>query len=175
MTAPAARRTVAGPVPPDVGEQAMVTGANVQPFQGSYLTPTFEHATVADAMHPGILSCPPNATLTAVARVMATHRIHCVAVMGIPADDHGESLVWGIITDLDIVKARLKGDAEPTAGELAVSPAVTIETGEPLRTAAQMMAERGLTHLVVVSAALGRPVGILSGLDVAGVLAGGQG
>lgn len=36
------------------------------PRHGSYLMPSLEHATVADAMHPGILSCEPDATLTDV-------------------------------------------------------------------------------------------------------------
>ena len=50
---------------------------------GSYLMPSLEHATVADAMHPGILSCEPDATLPEVAQIMATHHVHCVAVVGI--------------------------------------------------------------------------------------------
>jgi CBS domain-containing protein len=37
---------------------------------GSYLMPSLRHATVADAMHPGIVSCHPDAPLTEVARTM---------------------------------------------------------------------------------------------------------
>ena len=44
---------------------------------GSYLTQSLEHATVSDAMHPGILSCEPDASLTEVAKMMATHHVHC--------------------------------------------------------------------------------------------------
>jgi CBS domain-containing protein len=153
----------------------MSSGTTIQPYQGSYLTPTFEHATVADAMHPGILSCPPGASLTDVARVMATHHVHCVAVMGITADQRGESLVWGIVTDIDVVRAGVDTGKEPTAGDLATTEVVTVETGESLHTAAQAMIDSDLTHLVVTSAATGRPVGVLSSLDVAGVLAWGQG
>jgi CBS domain-containing protein len=46
---------------------------SLQPQQGSYLTPAFEHATVRDAMHPGILTCAPEAPLVDVARMMASH------------------------------------------------------------------------------------------------------
>jgi hypothetical protein len=46
--------------------------ADTTPMHGSYLMPSLEHATVADAMHPGILSCEPDASLTAVGMVMAT-------------------------------------------------------------------------------------------------------
>jgi hypothetical protein len=41
--------------------------------QGSYVTPGFERATVADAMHVGIVTCPPRASLAIVARTMANH------------------------------------------------------------------------------------------------------
>lgn len=43
---------------------------------------------------------------------------------------------------------------------------------ESLRRAAQMMAEHGVTHLVVLDAASGYPVGVLSTLDVAAAYAG---
>ena len=55
---------------------------SVESTHGSYLLPHFEHATVADAMHPGILSCDPDATLTEVARMMSTHHVHCIVVRG---------------------------------------------------------------------------------------------
>ena len=41
----------------------------IQTYHGSYLMPSLEHATVSDAMHPGILSCEPDATATEVARL----------------------------------------------------------------------------------------------------------
>ena len=53
------------------------------PSHGSYLLPHFDHATVGDAMHPGILSCDAEATLTEVARMMSTHHVHCIVVEGI--------------------------------------------------------------------------------------------
>lgn len=32
-------------------------GTTIQRYHGSYLMPSLEHATVADAAHPGIVSC----------------------------------------------------------------------------------------------------------------------
>lgn len=84
----------------------MSSTTTIQPFHGSYLMPSLEHATVADAMHPGILSCPADASLTDVARMMGTHHVHSVAVIGISRNKSGESLVWGIISDLDLVRAE---------------------------------------------------------------------
>ena len=45
----------------------------VRTVPGGYLMPSLRHATVVDAMHPGIVSCPPDMPLTDVARLMATH------------------------------------------------------------------------------------------------------
>jgi hypothetical protein len=36
-------------------------------IHGSYRMPSLEHATVADAMHPAVMSCHPDASLAEVA------------------------------------------------------------------------------------------------------------
>ena len=74
----------------------------IQSYRGSYLMPSLERATVADAMHPGIVSCNPDATLTDAARMMATHHVHCLAVIGISPPRTGVR-VWGILSDLDML------------------------------------------------------------------------
>jgi CBS domain-containing protein len=119
--------------------------------------------TVAEAMHAGVVSCPRGATMRAVARVLAGHRIHA-AVVELPEGG------WGVVSDLDLVAAVARGEA-PGAAELAGSPAATVGPGESLEAAVLLMHERGVTHLVVVDAALERPVGVLSTLDVADVVA----
>jgi CBS domain-containing protein len=146
----------------------------IQPFHGSYLMPSLEHATVADAMHPGILSCPADASLTDVARMMGTHHVHSVAVIGISRNKSGESLVWGIISDLDLVRAGIRPDADRSAGALALQPVITVEPAMGLREAGELMLAHGASHLVVVEPRAERPVGILSTLDIAGVLAWGE-
>jgi len=140
---------------------------------GSYLMPALEHATVADAMHPGILSCEPDATLPEVAQIMATHHVHCVAVVGI-SHEQPECFVWGIISDIDLVRAGIDEGSEVTARALATQPVVVVEPGMPLRDAAREMLERGVSHAVVTNPVAQRPVGVLSTLDVAGVLAWGE-
>ena len=82
----------------------------IQPYHGSYLMPSLEHATVSDAMHPGILSCRPDASATEMARMMATHHVHCIAVSGRSRDPSGESRIWGIISDLDLIQAGIDND-----------------------------------------------------------------
>lgn len=148
-------------------------GTATKPYHGSYLMPSLEHATVADAMHPGILSCEPDATLTEIARTMATHHVHCLAVMGI-SHEEPETLVWGIITDLDVMRAGLRNGAEPTARTLAEQPIITVDSRTSLREAGQLMLDHRVNHLIVTDVQRLLPIGILSTLDVAGVLGWGE-
>jgi CBS domain-containing protein len=73
-----------------------------------------------------------------------------------------------MITALDLATATL-ARADSDAGELASTELVTVEPGERLERAAQLMAEHQLTHLMVVEGA--RPVGVVSTLDVAASIA----
>ena len=146
----------------------------IEPQRGSYLMPSLEHATVADAVHPGILRCEPDVSLTEVARMMAAHHVHSIVVMGIVHDQPMESLAWGIISDLDLVRAGIHDGAELTARTLAREPVITAEPAMPLREAGELMLTHAVNHLVVVQPGSQRPIGILSTLDVAGVLAWGE-
>jgi CBS domain-containing protein len=136
--------------------------------------PSFASYTVLNAMQLGLIECPPEADLATVARLMAENRIHCVIVSGIERHDRrGEQLDWGIVSDLDLMAGLRPECADATAGELAASDVVIADPGDSLEHAAQLMAEHDTTHLVVVSASTGRPVGIVSTLDVARAMAAG--
>jgi CBS domain-containing protein len=140
---------------------------------GSYLTQSLQHATVADAMHPGILSCEPDASLTEVAKIMASHHVHCVAVVGI-SHEEPECFVWGIVSDLEMVRAGISDGADETARALAKDPVVVVEPSMRLAEAAREMLARHVSHAVVVDPVAKRPIGVLSTLDIAGVLAWGE-
>ncbi len=140
---------------------------------GSFLMPSLEHARVADAMHPGVLRCDSEATLTEVARLMTNHHVHCVAV-GAARGADGERLGWGIVTDRDVLHAGLEGGGEALARELASHSFVTVAPDTPLRDAGELMLTRKVSHLLVVDPLSQRPMGILSTLDVAGVIAWGE-
>lgn len=128
-----------------------------------------EQLTVADAMHAGVLTCPEDASLAAAAATMARYSIHCVVVLEGPDDEKP----WGVIWDLDLVSAAFDHDADDwKAGEAAGTPAVTIGSDAPLRRAAQLMREYGIAHLVVVDSDAGTPLGVISTLDLARIIAG---
>jgi CBS domain-containing protein len=144
----------------------------LSPPHGSHRAPAFEHARVDDVMRPGIISCNPETDLTTVARTMAADHVHAVVVSGTEPRPGGEHLAWGIVTALDLVAAALPGVDAPDAAALASTEIVTVDVAEPLQSAAQLMVEHQLTHLLVVDRA--RPVGIISTLDIAGCLAWGE-
>jgi CBS domain-containing protein len=143
----------------------------VTPSHGSYLLPHLDHATVADAMHPGILSCDVDATLEDVARMMSTHHVHSIVVKPAADDPAG---AWKLISDLDLLQAGMRGDAPEVAAELALTPVVTVATTDPLRDAAELMLAKSISHVVAVNPETRAAIGILSTLDIAGVLAWGE-
>ena len=123
---------------------------------------------VRGAMQLGLFICSPDDPVGSVAQTMAEQSIHCVVVAGIARRDHAcERLGWGIVSDLDLMGALRSGTAAATAGEIAGSEIVTISPLDSLALAAGLMAEHETAHLVVVSPDTGRPVGMLSTLDVA--------
>lgn len=144
-----------------------------KPLGGSYLMPSLDHATVADAMHPGIISCEPDVPLSEVARIMATNHVHCVAVVGVSYEEP-ECPVWGLISDLEVLKAGVSAGDEPTARALATQPLVSVDPRMPLRDAVGLMLTNGVSHVVAINPQSQQPIGILSSLDVAGVLAWGE-
>jgi CBS domain-containing protein len=128
-----------------------------------------DHIRVRDAMHQGIIACGPEAPLDEVARIMAKHRVHAVAVT-----DGEHFRPAAVVSDLDVV-AAIASRRDPSAGQSAATEPLTVSAQERLDRAAQLMTEHGVAHLVVVDDADGQPIGVLSTLDVAAVYSQQQG
>jgi CBS domain-containing protein len=138
-------------------------------LEGSYLTPSFEHARVADAMRTGVISCPPDTSMESVARIMATNHVHAVVITGLAG-----GAPWGIVSDTDLLEVA--GEAgERLAGSCAGEDPVMVKPSDRLSDAVALMQGRGLTHLVVGDPGSDHPIGILSSLDVAGIVGWGRG
>ena len=127
------------------------------------------HVSTREAMHTPIVDCPPNASLGEVAALMAGHSIHCVIVDGVRIDGNGEHVVWAVVSDSDLVRGALTGDTELTAAAIASTEPLTVDAGDNLEAASALLAEHEASHVVVVES--GRPVGVVSTLDVARSLA----
>jgi CBS domain-containing protein len=134
----------------------------------------FETAHVSDAMTTGLISCSPETPLRAVAGLMTRNRVHAVYVFDYGSEDDETTQLWGLVSDLDVAAAAQKVD-ERTAGDSAVTPLVTVNTDDQLGRAAQLMAEKSVSHLAVLDPVTRRPVGVLSTLDVARIIFGTMG
>jgi CBS domain-containing protein len=138
------------------------------PARPSLSAHALSDARVGDTMHPGVATCPADASLLTVARSMAEHRVHCVAVAGVERSAH--LLTWGLIGDMDLVLAAHRGALSEPAGAIAATEPLAVEEDESLERVAALLVEHQTSHVVVVGRS-GLPSGMLSTLDVARVLA----
>jgi CBS domain-containing protein len=104
---------------------------------------------------------------------MAENNVHAVYVFDYGTEDDETVQMWGLVSDLDLIAAMPVID-ERTAGNSAVTPLVTVSANERLDRAAQLMVESANAHLGVIDPRTGRPVGVLSTLDIARALAEGE-
>ncbi len=134
------------------------------------LPSSFSALTISEVMHPGVIDCPPQTPLREVASLMAENSVHCVVVDGLARGPHTERLVWGVISDVDFMRAAGAERMEGEAGEIATLEIVTINPTDNIQQAAQLMGEHECSHLIVVDPDSGRPLGVVSSLDVARAL-----
>jgi CBS domain-containing protein len=116
-------------------------------------------------MHPGLITCRPDATLGQVAVMLTQHRVHALFVT-----DRDNRPV-GVVTDFDLLAGEwLSADAQSlaamrtmTAGELMTAPIDSVEAEVPVGKAAQRIREGGYYRLLVTDK--GKPVGVISVSD----------
>ncbi len=113
-------------------------------------------------MHAGMFSCDPETPLEAVAGMMAEHRIHALIVR----DQNGKPAE--IVSDTDVIAAAACADIF-CAKDVAATEALTTSTDVSLREASRLMAEHGVSHLIVRDNASGQAVGVLSTTDILAV------
>ena len=120
---------------------------------------------VRDLMHPGLLTCRPDATLGQVAVLLSQQHVHALIVV----DRDGRPI--GIISDYDLLAGEwLSADSQSlatmrhlTAGELMSSPIDTVEASLPLGVAAHTLIEKDVNRLLVTEK--GVPAGVISTSD----------
>ena len=82
-------------------------------------------------------------------------------------------MIWGIVSDLDLLEAAIESNAPVTAATLAKQPVISVRSTMSVHDAAKTMVEYGANHVVVVDPDHRVPIGILSTIDVAELLAAG--
>jgi CBS domain-containing protein len=120
---------------------------------------------VADVMHRGVIACPATAPLADVAAALVERRTHTAMV----AREGG----WAFVTDMDVVAGALRQEPAPTAGEMASRGLARVRFDATLELAASVVAESRAGHVVAVDGA-GFPIGVVSTLDLVGVIAAGN-
>jgi CBS domain-containing protein len=102
---------------------------------------------------------------------MSLHHVHTIVVT-----DPVDGSLLGVLSDGALLDSLLAGGgSERLLGEVAEREPSTISSDERLLSAAELMRERRIAHLVVRDSQTGRPSGMLSTLDLAGILAWGEG
>ena len=130
-------------------------------------TETSKRLTVGSVMHTGIIECEPQTPLEDVARLMAEEDTHSVAVHGLDPGVLGEEQRrWGLVTDVDLMRALGAEGLKSEASRAATGEVVTIGLHESLERAAQLMSEHECSHLVVTATDTQLPIGVISSLDV---------
>jgi CBS domain-containing protein len=130
-----------------------------------------KEARAGAVMHPGIVTCAPDARLWSLARSMVEHRVHCVAVAGVgDAGAHGRHFNWGLINDMELVLAAHSGALGEAAATIASAAPPAVNECDSLERAAWLMVNDEAHHVVVIGQS-GLPSGMISTLDVARILA----
>jgi CBS domain-containing protein len=132
---------------------------------------TLNAVRVGDVMSAPIVTCRTEDAIVDVARTMSGGGIHCVVVVGDDGPEGEPGRPWRILSDADLVAAAPFDLGGTLAGWIAGTPIRTIDVDEPLQHAALLMSEDGAAHLIAVDG--GRPVGVVSALDVVRALVGG--
>ena len=135
----------------------------------------FETGTVGDAMSRGVISCPPETPLRVVARMMVTFGVHAIFVFEHSDEDDEAPQLWAVVSDLDLVAATRLDLDTLTAGATAVTPLVSVRADCSIAEAGSLMAQYGIAHLAVTDPNSGRPIGVVSTLDIARAVAAGLG
>jgi CBS domain-containing protein len=127
-------------------------------------TRSLDDVLVEQAMHRGYVGCALETPLRDVAALMAAHRVHSVVGFGDIAD--GDTRLWGLVSDIDVVSALAAGEDDATAGAVASTEVVTVHPNESVRRAAELMRDHEVSHLLVLNGVSDRPIGVISTLDV---------
>jgi CBS domain-containing protein len=129
--------------------------------------------TVGHVMHPGVITCLPDTPLHELAGRMADMHVHCIAVSGVGKRPDGDQhLVWGLVSDMDVVHAAHRDKLATPAGELAATTPIALPEDATLERAATLMASHDVAHVVAVGRT-GLPSGVVSTLDAIRILAAG--
>lgn len=123
--------------------------------------------TVRDLMHQGVITCNPETSIQAAAKMMVDHDVSALVVI-----DGNENMI-GLLSRTDLVKTQLNTQSKEElrkrpVSDIMVTDVVSVHADDSLRQANQLIMERHIHRVVVVEDNPNglKPVGILSITDV---------
>jgi CBS domain-containing protein len=130
------------------------------------MSTAMEGMTVRDAMHHGVVTCDSSISVRDAVRLMNEKRLRSLVVVDF------DCALAGIITEMDIVAARLVHEGgkpwdQLTVGEIMTNRVLTVTPDTSLKEAAKILVSHRIHRLVVAeSDDMCTPIGILSLGDI---------
>ncbi len=130
------------------------------------MSTAMEGMTVRDAMHHGVVTCDSSISVRDAVRLMNEKRLRSLVVVDF------DCALAGIITEMDIVAARLVHEGgkpwdQLTVGEIMTNRVLTVTPDTSLKEAAKILISHRIHRLVVAeSDDMCTPIGILSLGDI---------
>jgi CBS domain-containing protein len=114
--------------------------------------------------------------MVTIAQRMASEHAHAIVVLRDTVDAKGSvgCRPWGIITDGDVLRCAADID-DRVAEDIALGGVLTVHPDNRLDDVVERMLGQQTSHAVVVEPRTDLPVGVLSTLDIAGILGWGRG
>ena len=119
--------------------------------------------TIADVMTKSVISVDASMTVNGAAKMMEDAKVGAVIVME-------NNTPVGIVTDRDLVKVVTHAyDISTPVKQIMSSPLFSINSDESVRTAADLMHDRGIRKLPVIDGE--NVIGIITATDIVNLLA----
>ncbi len=119
--------------------------------------------TIADVMTKSVISVDASMTINGAAKMMEDAKVGAVIVME-------NNTPVGIVTDRDLVKVVAHAyDISTPVKQIMSSPLFSINSDESVRTAADLMHDRGIRKLPVLDGE--NVIGIITATDIVNLLA----
>ena len=123
---------------------------------------------VREAMTPGVVSVPGDASLKQVYAALAAHGVHAVLVV-----DRKSAAPLGWVNAAGLLRWMAEGSSDQhTAAQAVCEPVHTISPSATVRDAVTILLKPGVTHVLVAHHGATAGEGVLSSLDVVSLMSG---
>ena len=125
------------------------------------------HREVRDVMTPGVVSVPGDASLRQVYGALSAHAVHAVLVV-----DRKTAAPLGWISAHGLLHWAVKKSHHQTAQQAICEPVHSLSPSATVDEAIQLLLQPGVSHVLVAHHGSATGEGVVSALDIAGLLSG---